>query len=409
MMTTPFGVCAEFVKHLQEVLLVSPDDLAKVAAFFKAFPRRGEADLAKFLVEQKILTQFQADAALEGRARELVLSHFTLVDILGSGSMGTVYKARAAGRDAWYAVKVVPRRNTVGLNSVAEKVKVLKEVRHPRVSALVHIGAQGERVYLAWPFLEDGERLDEFVTRQGKLTPRQAVQIALQVASGLQAYHQHGLFHGLLKPSDILIGADKRVRILDFGVGFLLASERGKSLLDTMTNTKTLARGVDCASPESLLNPLDRTPLGDQYSLGCILYYCLAGRFPFPYENPVKKMLAHQAEEPQSVRELNGDVTPKLGAIVEGLMAKKPEDRFASMDDVVLSLQGLSAQGRVAPHWTSPAAAAAPVAPSKMAAASRPAEPVAPTASGWGTKTVFLFGLATGAALGLVAWLLSSM
>ena len=187
MITTRLGTYADFVNQLQEGQFVRPEDFSKVTAFIEGFPRRGEVDLAKFLCEQKILTRFQADAALDRRARELLLSPFNLVDVLGSGSMGTVYKARATGRDAWYAVKVVPRRNTIGLNSVVEKVKALKEVRHPRVSALVHIGAQGDRVYLAWPFLEGGQRLDEFVKQQGKLTPRQAVQIALQIASGLQA------------------------------------------------------------------------------------------------------------------------------------------------------------------------------------------------------------------------------
>src|SRR5262245_42956881 len=123
-----------------------------------------------------------------------------------------------------------------------------------------------------------------------------------------------------------------------------------------MTNTRTLARGVDCASPESLVDPLARTPLGDQYSLGCILYYCLAGRFPFTNENPVKKMLAHQAERPTDIRELNGDVTTKLASVLEYMMAKKPEDRFANTDEVVQALQGLSSQGRVAPHWAAAAA-----------------------------------------------------
>ncbi len=401
-LSSAFGACADFVGQLQACQLVGPDDLAKAAAFVKAFPQRGEAELAKFLVEQRALTAYQADAVLDGTGRDLVLSQYTLVDVLGTGSMGSVYKGRSSGRDAWYAIKIVPRRNTVGLGEVAEKVKALKEVRHPRVSALVHIGASGERVYLVWPYLEGGEKLDAFVQRHGKLTPRQAVQVALPVASGLQAYHRHGLFHGLLKPSDVLIGADRRVRILDFGVGFLLASERGKSLLDTMTNTKMLSRGVDCASPESLMDPLDRTPQGDQYSLGCVLYYCLAGRFPFAHENPVKKMLAHQAEEPQDVRELNPEVKPKLAAIVQRLMRKKPEERFASTDEVVQALQLLGGPIKP-PSWES-----SPISPSQAAEALNQAAakepPAAPEPGGWGPRAAVVGGLAVGAALGLLAW-----
>jgi serine/threonine-protein kinase len=287
----------------------------------------------------------QADYALQGRARDLALSHFLLTEEIGTGSMGTVYKARSIKSDAWYAIKIVPRRNVVGLNTVAQKVKALREIRHPRVSALVHLGAAGERMYLAWPFLERGEKLDTFVWRQGKLVPRQAIQIGLQVASGLLPYHEHGLFHGLLKPTDILIGTDRRVRILDFGVGFLLTSERGKSLLDTMTNSRALARGLDCSSPESIADPLDRTPAGDQYSLGCILYFCLTGQFPFPYENPVQKMLGHQFEQPTPLRKLRPEVSPRLAAVVERLMARAPDERYEGIADVVRDFQSLTQSG----------------------------------------------------------------
>ena len=148
--------------------------------------------------------------------------------------------------------------------------------------------------------------------------------------------------------ADVLIGSDRRVRLLDFGVGFLLTCERGKSLLDTMTNTRALARGVDCASPESLADPLNRTPAGDQYSLGCVLYYCLTGQFPFPEKNPVKKMLAHQFEEPQPVRELAPEVSPRLAAVVQRLMRKDPAERYESTAEAVKALQ-LASTSRPAP------------------------------------------------------------
>jgi serine/threonine-protein kinase len=338
----------DFVKGLRAYGLLRDEDLPKVDAYRKAFPQRGNKELTEFLVGQKVLSRFQADTLLEGNPAELMLSQFVLTDVLGSGSMGTVYKARSTKVEGWFALKVVPRRNVVTLNSIAEKVKALAEIRHPRVSALVHLGATGERVYLAWPYLEGGEKLDAWVERQGKLSPRQATGVALQIASGLQPYHEHGLFHGLLKPSDVVIGADKRVRILDFGVGFLLTCERGKSLLDTMTNTRALARGVDCASPESLADPLNRTPAGDQYSLGCVLYYCLTGQFPFPEKNPVKKMLAHQFEEPQPVRELAPEVSPRLAAVVQRLMRKDPAERYESTAEAVKALQ-LASTSRPAP------------------------------------------------------------
>jgi serine/threonine protein kinase len=358
MATANLGAAAPLVNELQKCHLLAPEHLAPIHAFWQNAPQREPSDLADFLVRQGILTRMQAEWALAERTRELVLAQFLLTEEIGSGSMGAVYKARSTKADTCFAIKIVPRRSIVSLNTVVEKVQALREIRHPRVSALVHLGAVGERVYLAWPFLEGGEKLDDMVRRQGRLTPRQTIQIGLQVASGLAPYHEYGLFHGLLKPSDILIGADHRVRLLDFGVGFLLTSERGKSLLDTMTNTRALARGLDCSSPESIMNPLDRTPAGDQYSLGCVLYFCLTGQFPFPHKNPVKKMLGHQCEDPVPLRDLNPQASQRLAAIVQRLMAKLPEERYESIADMVRELQSLTQSGprRVTAQPTPPSA-----------------------------------------------------
>ncbi|HZY83372.1 MAG TPA: serine/threonine-protein kinase [Gemmataceae bacterium] len=390
---------ADFVKGLRAYGLLRDEDLPKVHAYRQAFPQRGNKELTEFLVGQKALTRYQADTLMQGNPAELVLSQFVLTDVLGNGSMGTVYKARSTKSEGSYALKVVPRRNVVTLNTVAEKVKALAEIRHPRVSALVHLGAAGERVYLAWPFLEGGEKLDAWVARQGKLSARQAIGVALQIASGLQPYHEAGLFHGLLKPSDVVIGTDKRVRILDFGVGFLLTSERGKSLLDTMTNTRALARGVDCASPESLANPLDRAPAGDQYSLGCVLYFCLTGQYPFPEKNPVKKMLAHQFEEPQPLRELSPEVSPRVAAVVQRLMRKDPAERYESTAEAVKALQ-VASTSRPAPLPAETRRAAAgstrPVTPS-----AQPADEAGRTAGGKGSRAATWIGV--GAAAGVLA------
>jgi serine/threonine-protein kinase len=413
MITAGIGTNPELVAALTECGLLRQGDLERIAAYTRAFPNCGPEELADFLVVQGTVTKFQAGALLDGGAGSLLLSQWLLVDVLGSGSMGTVYKARSSKDDTWYAIKIVPRRNVQSLARIAERVRALKQVRHPRVSALMHIGALGERVYLVWPFLEGGEKLDALVRRQGRLPPRPAAQIVLQVASGLQAYHDQGLFHGLLKPTDVVIGADRRVRVLDFGVGFLLTSERGKSLLDTMTNTRTLARGVDCASPESILDPLARTPLGDQYSLGCILYFCLTGQFPFPGDNPVKKMLAHQEDEPPPVGELNPEVSPRLAAVVERLMSKRLEDRYESTGAVVKVLQALLASPRglsvpPAQAGAKPPAGGRPPggrAPDNEEERERPAEAGAPRARAWAVPLLAaVIGLTVG---GLLTWLLT--
>ncbi len=342
MAATAFASCAEYVSALTDNDLVGPEDGQKVAAFMRASPPRRPSELAHFLVQNEMLTQFQANYVIEGRAADLKLFSYSLIDVIGKGAMGTVYKGRSSKDRGVYAVKVVPSRAVLNLKTVTEKIRALQQVRHPQVSALVTIGRCGERVYLVWPYLVGGQKLADVLAEQGRLPPRQAAQIALQVASCLQPYHEHGLFHGLLKPSDVLIGANGRVRVLDFGVGFVLTSERGKAILDTMTNTKTMAKGLDCASPESILDSLARSPAGDQYSLGCILYRCLTGSYPFPSDNPVKKMVAHQSEIPTPVRKLSPETPPALAAVVDRLMEKAPEDRYESVGELVNALQRIA-------------------------------------------------------------------
>src|SRR5260370_28379882 len=135
------------------------------------------------------------------------------------------------------------------------------------------------------------------------LSPDIAALYALQTAQGLHACHQQNLIHGLLKPSNILIGTDQQVRILDCGIGLLLANSEGESLVDTMSTANSLTSGLDCASPECIIDPSQRTPAGDQYSLGCVLYFCLTGQYPFPEGTAVEKMMAPKTKQPPPIKD----------------------------------------------------------------------------------------------------------
>jgi serine/threonine-protein kinase len=105
---------------------------------------------------------------------------------------------------------------------------------------------------------------------------------------------------------------------------------------------------LDCSSPESILEPTNRTPAGDQYSLGCILYFCLAGRYAFAEGSAVEKMMAHQFKDPTPLKEIVPETPEKLAEIVHKLMRKKPEDRFRGTDDVADELQPLAGAAAVA-------------------------------------------------------------
>src|SRR5207249_12016313 len=135
-----------------------------------------------------------------------------------------------------------------------------------------------------------------------------AAFVGMQTTQGLAACHSQGIFHGLLKPSNVMLGQDLTVSILDFGIGSLLVENEDESLVDTMSTANTLTSGLDCASPESIMEPTNRTPAGDQYSFGCTLYFCLTGHYPFPEGSAVEKMMAHQFKQPTPLKELVPDV-----------------------------------------------------------------------------------------------------
>src|SRR5262245_45379553 len=339
MVSTELGACEWFVWDLRRSNLLDRGQLDQVIGeFLSRNPRAEPPALSEYLISQGILTSFQAERLLQGKTQGFVLGPFTLMDALGSGSMGTVYKALSKTDNKWYAVKVLPRRSMWNVRIARRKVRAFESCRHPSVVPFVDVGTSGGMHYLAWPLVE-GEPLEKVVEREGPLPADRVAQYALQAAEGLDQAHQADLFHGLLKPSNLMIGPDNQLKILDFGIGCLLAETEGESLVDTMSTANSVNSGLDCASPESIMDPTNLTPLGDQYSLGCVLYYCLAGRYPFPDGTAVEKMMSHQHKQPDSLKELAPDTPNELVAVVERLMAKDPANRFPSTAEVAGALR----------------------------------------------------------------------
>jgi serine/threonine-protein kinase len=365
MATTELGACEWFVWDLRRSNLIDRGRLdGLVGEFLNQHPGAEPPALAEYLVGEGILTQFQAERLLQGKTQGFVLGPYTLMDALGTGSMGTVYKAVSKTDNKWYAVKVLPRRSMWNVRIARRKVRSFEQARHPAVVPFVDVGTSGGMHYLAWPLVE-GEPLDRLVQRDGALKPEVAALYALQAAEGLESCHAQGLFHGMLKPSNLMVTREGHVRILDLGIGALLAETEGESLVDTMSSANAMASGLDCASPESIMDPNNLTPVGDQYSLGCTLYFCLTGRYPFPDGTAVEKMMAHQTRDPEAVNDLNPAVPAEMVAVVERLMQKAPESRFPSTHEVVEALRPLAAAAPVAPTAPRPAAArrAAPPPP----------------------------------------------
>ncbi len=355
MVTNDLGACEWFVWDLRRSALIDRGQLDQtVNDFLKKQPRAEAPALAEYLVQQGTLTAFQAERILNGKTAGLVLGPYVLLDAIGTGSMGQVFKANSKNDQQLYAVKVLPRRSMWNVRLARRQVRSFSQFQHPAVVPFVDVGTAGGLHYLVWP-LAEGQTLESVVTQSGKLDANITAHIGVQVAQGLHTAHQNTIFHGLVKPSNIMLGTDNQARILDFGIGSLLVENDGESLVDTMSTANTLTSGLDCSSPESVMDPTNRTPAGDQYSLGCTLYFCLTGRVPFPEGSAVEKMMAHQSKEPTPITEFAADAPDSLVSVITRLMAKQPESRFSGMDEVVEALEPFLGE------MTAPTPAPAPV------------------------------------------------
>jgi serine/threonine-protein kinase len=335
MLNTDMGACELFIGELRRCGLIDRGPLDRaIEEFGRRTPHADPNQLAEYLVKQNLLTQFQADRILHGKAAGLILGPYVLLDVVGQGSMGQVHRALSKTDNQLHAVKVLPRRSMWNVRLARRQVRMFAQVNHPAVVPFVDVGTSGGLHYLVWPFI-DGESLDKLVQREGKLSARRVAELGGQLASGLAMAHNHGLFHGLLKPSNVMLCRDQQARILDFGIGSLLAENEGESLVDTMSTANALTSGLDCTSPESIMEPTNRTLAGDQYSLGCVLYFCLTGQYPFSEGSAVEKMMAHQFKQPKPIKELAPDTPDEIIAVIDRLMQKKPEDRFVGVDEAV--------------------------------------------------------------------------
>jgi serine/threonine protein kinase len=337
-------------------------------------PTLSPREVTEHLVSRDILVRDLADEFCAVYEQRLTVWGFQLTEPLGRGSLGIVYKAQSTKDNREFAVKILPRRNVGTVSRVPQRLQAYVEFQRQEIARLIHVGTAGERHFLIWPYVSNAESLESHVQKEGTLAGKFVVHYALQIARGLQACHEAGLVHGLLKPSNIYIGANHQVHILDLGIGFLMTLARGESLLNTLTSANQVASFVECASPETILDTTVRTPEGDQYSLGCILYYCLTGRYPFPEEQMVKKMMAHQFKEPTPIRTLNPKLPRPLAEIVMRLLQKAPAARFGNMGEVAEALEKLRVRPgtAAAPKATMLGKPDAATAPPTLEAASGP-------------------------------------
>ncbi len=347
-----------FLFNLKQSRLLTDEQLAEAFAQLPESPN-GLA-LARFFVEKKWLTRFQVERLLAGRNTGFLLGPYRILDRLGRGGMGRVFKAEHRALKRVVALKVLAPHL---LDSERARVLFLREVRafaqlvHPNVVAAFDANEEGGHYYLVLEYV-DGPNLDQLVRKQGPLPVGLACDYIRQTANGLQAAHALGMVHRDIKPSNLLVqrrGMDEDapglIKISDFGLarlgssGQLEASPVGGAGGTILTKQNTVMGTPDFLSPEQTRD-LHRADIrSDLYSLGCTFYFLLTGRPPFPGGSAVEKLIRHSAERPDSIADFRDDVPDSVAAIVERLMDKSPGDRFQSPRELAEALQPFAVGG----------------------------------------------------------------
>jgi serine/threonine-protein kinase len=196
-------------------------------------------------------------------------------------------------------------------------------------------GEQDGRQFIVFEYV-DGMNLKELMTQEGPLSPREAIELALQVARGLSFAHESGLVHRDVKPQNVLLDADGRAKVTDFGIAHAVD-------IDGMTITGTIMGTSNYIAPEQARGqPVDEQT--DVYSLGCVLYELLAGDVPFDGDNFVAVAMRHLNDPVPSVRDVRPDVPPRLDWAIQQAMAKDHDERFESMADFAAELEACHAE-----------------------------------------------------------------
>jgi eukaryotic-like serine/threonine-protein kinase len=274
------------------------------------------------------------------------LGPYEILNTLGAGGMGEVYRARDSRLNRDVAVKILPAtfaRDPERLRRFQQEAQAVAALSHPNILAVHDFGEHEGSPYLVTECLE-GETLRDRL-RPGALPLRKSNEFGEQIARGLAAAHEKGIVHRDLKPENIFITRDGRVKILDFGLAKLTQPD-GSVLSEAATMASQTGPGVVMGtvgymSPEQVKGqPADHR--SDLFSFGTILYEMLSGKRAFQGDSSVETMTAILKQDPPELTETNRAVPPALERIVRHCLEKNPDERFQSASDIAFNLSNLS-------------------------------------------------------------------
>jgi eukaryotic-like serine/threonine-protein kinase len=343
----------QFLQNLRESQLLSEEQMSRVQACADAQGLDTDE-----LLRDGALTPYQLEQLQCGRGRGLVLGPYRILDEVGRGGFGCVYKAAHVLMDRVVALKVIaPERveDDRARGLFLREVRAATRLQHPNIALAYDAGEVDGRLFLALEFVE-GPNLDQFVRKQGPLPLNLAWPMLQQAALALRCSNDEGMVHRDIKPANLLIpqaalladipggpDAPALVKIVDFGLARLQSLGTSGTLF--AGNDKVFAGTPDFVSPEQAQSLHDVDVRSDLYSLGCTFYYALAGRKPFPGATPLAIILQQIEKDPEPLEHLRPDLPPALAGLVRRLMEKLPEKRFQSPRELLAEMGFLNTGG----------------------------------------------------------------
>jgi serine/threonine protein kinase len=359
------------VGQIRELPLLDAAALAQLPGLAAACADAGR--LLQELERRQWLTPFQSRTLLAGQGRGLVLGAYLLLDVLGQGSMGRVYRARHLRDNRRIAIKVIPPE-LLHSRRLAKRfqreIYVATQLHHPNIVIAYDAGQVGHAYYLAMEYI-DGIDLSRLVKQNGPMPFPMACDLISQAALALQYAHDKDLVHRDLKPSNLMVvrhpNHPPAIKVLDFGLARLLTEVDGEGRL---TQVGGVVGTVDYISPEQATNARQADARSDIFSLGATLFYILTGMPPYAGKDVVERVSARVLGDARRLCTCRPGLPAGLDGVVAKMMTRDPALRYSTAADVTRALEPFCLVN-VAPV-TAPLALLVPDPPTAIAASESP-------------------------------------
>ncbi|MEK6234540.1 MAG: protein kinase [Planctomycetales bacterium] len=333
-------MATEFLQLLENSNLLAPDAMAAA----QAESSDDAKSLAQSLVQQDVLTRWQARQLLRGR-QSFFVGRYKLIELIGEGGMGAVFKAEEqGGMRRTVALKVMNEElleKPKSLRRFLREVKAAALLNHPNIVTSLDADSVGEAYFLVMEYVE-GKDLHAWVKEHKRLPIDWACECIRQAAIGLQHAHKHGMVHRDVKPSNLLVICDSTrvlpvVKILDMGLVRFTDPEHIED--DDLTVTGEVLGSVDYVAPEQAADAHSADVRSDIYSLGCTLFHLISGRIPFNAKTPAAKLMARATSNAPSASSINSRIPPDLDEIVSKMLHRDPDQRYQTPLEVAEALE----------------------------------------------------------------------